>query len=82
MSVVEYEAKFNELSRYGPGLIDTPAKKNGMFALGMREEFHKKMTGHVKMPFVDLLDMAYSYETLVKTLLIPNYIYNLIIMQP
>ncbi len=31
MSIAEYETKFNELSCYGPGLIDTSLKKNEMF---------------------------------------------------
>ena len=66
MSVAEYETKFNELSRFGQGLIDTTLKKNEMFVLGMREEFQEKMTAHIKGSFVDLVDMALRYEVLVK----------------
>ena len=65
MTVAEYETKFNELSCYGPGLIDTPFKKNGMFVQGLRPEFHEKMTVLLKGSFIDLIDMALRYENLM-----------------
>ena len=58
MTVSEYETKFNELSRYGLGLIDTSLKKNEMFVQGMRPEFHEKMTAHPKGSFVELIDLS------------------------
>ncbi len=36
MPIVEYKNKFNELSCYGPGFIDTFLKNNEMFVQGMR----------------------------------------------
>ena len=65
-TVAEYEIKFNELSCFGPKLINTPLKKNEMFVAGLRESFHEKMTGHSKGSFVDLVDMALCYEALDK----------------
>jgi len=47
-SVVEYVSNLHELSFFSSGLIDGLIKKNKMFVLGIREEFHEKMTTHVK----------------------------------
>ena len=66
MSIAEYETKFNELSCYGPGLIDTSLKKNEMFVQGLRPEYHERMTAHLKGSFVELIDMALRYEDLMK----------------
>ena len=39
MSFAEYERKFNELSKFGPSLIDTPLKKNEKFIPSARPEY-------------------------------------------
>ena len=65
MTISEYETRFNELSCYGSGLIDTTLKKNEKFVQGLRSEFHDKMTVLLKGSFVDLVDMALRYENLM-----------------
>ena len=65
MSIAEYETKFNELSCYGPGLIDSPLKKNEMFVQGLRPEYHERMTAHLKGSFVELTDTALRYVDLM-----------------
>jgi len=37
MAIEEYVNKFNELSRFGLGLIDIPLKKNEMFIAGIKD---------------------------------------------
>lgn len=66
MSFEDYANKFNELSQFGPELIDTPRKKNEMFIMGMQKKFHRDMMGHVKESYMDLVDMGYRYETIEK----------------
>lgn len=39
--MVEYEIKFNELSRYAPYLVDTKRKKARRFERGLRREIAK-----------------------------------------
>ena len=56
--IAEYENKFNSLSCFGPELINTLLKKNEMFIAGLKDSLQVKMTGHLKIPFVDLVDMA------------------------
>ena len=62
MTVEEYVNKFNELSRFGPELVNTPSKKNEMFISGMRKQYQGCMTAHVKQSFAEVVDMAYRYE--------------------
>lgn len=64
LSFEEYLNKFNELSRFGPELVNTPLKKNERFIRGMNKKFHERTTGHVKESFLDLVDMGYRYTTL------------------
>jgi hypothetical protein len=65
-SFEEYLKKFNELSRFGPELVNTPLKKNEKFIRGMNKEFQERMTTHVKEYFSELIDMCYRYDTLNK----------------
>ena len=58
----EYERKFNELSKFGPGLIDTPLLKNEKFILGARPEYYDLLTGHTHCTFTELVDYALRYE--------------------
>ena len=64
LSFEEYLNKFNELSRFGPELVNIPLKKNERFIRGMNKKFHERMTGHIKESFSDLVDMGYRYATL------------------
>lgn len=64
MTVSQYEHKFNALSRFGLGLIDTPLKKNEMFVNGMRPEFHREMTNHLMGTFTNIISMALRFEAL------------------
>ena len=62
MSFSEYERKFNELSKFGPGLIDTPLKKNEKFIADARPEYYDRPIAHVHSPFTKLMDLAIRYE--------------------
>ena len=61
MSFAEYERKFNELSKFGPNLIDTPLKKNEKFIFGARLEYYDRLISHVHGTFTQLMDMAIRY---------------------
>ena len=58
----EYERKFNELSKFGPGLIDTPLLKNEKFIHGARLEYYDLLTAHVHGTFTELMDFSLRYE--------------------
>src|SRR5574338_457053 len=62
MSFSEYERKLNELSKFGPGLIDTSLNKNEKFIAGARPEFYDRLISHVHGTFIELMDMAIRYE--------------------
>ena len=62
MTFAEYERKFNELSQFGPSLIDTPLKKNEKFIQGARPEYFDRLISHVHGPFTALIDMATRFE--------------------
>ena len=64
MTVVEYENQFNAFSIFGPELINTLLKKNEMFVAGLRDNLQGRMMGHLKDPFVELVDLALRYEAL------------------
>ena len=66
LSFEEYLNKFNELSRFGPELVNIPLKKNEKFIRGMNKKFQERMTTHVKESFSELIDMGYRYDTLDK----------------
>ena len=62
MSFAEYERKFNELSKFGPSLIDTPLKKNEKCIAGAHLEYYSRLISHVHSSFTQLMDMAIRYE--------------------
>ena len=62
MTFSEYEKKFNELSKFGPSLIDSPLKKNENFIKGARQEYYDRLTAHVHGSFASLMDMAIQFE--------------------
>src|SRR5574338_568736 len=72
MTFTEYERKFNELSKFGPGLIDTPLLKNEKFIHGARPEYYKLLTAHVHGTFTELMDFALRYEGKPKGTSVPK----------
>lgn len=46
MALVDYERKFEQLSRYATHLVDTEQKKTGRFELGLRPEIGGIMASH------------------------------------
>ena len=64
LSFEEYLNKFNELSRFGQELVNTPLKKNERFIRGMNKKYHERMIAHMKESFSGLIDMGYQYATL------------------
>ena len=62
MTFAEYERKFNELSKFGPSLIDTSLKKNEKFIHGARPEYYDRLISHVHDTFTSLMDMATRFE--------------------
>lgn len=62
MSMAEYERKFDELSKFGPGLIETPLLMNEKFIDGARPEYYDQLTAHVHGTFTELNDYALRYE--------------------
>ena len=62
MSIAEYERRFDELSKFAPGLIETPLLMNEKFIDGARPEYYQMLTAHVHAPFTELVDFALRYE--------------------
>lgn len=62
MTVLEYERKFHEPSKFDPSLIDTPFKKIKKFIEGMHQDFQESLLGHIHGTFTALMDMAIRYE--------------------
>lgn len=62
MSFLEYERKFNELSKFGSDLIDISLKKNEKFIADARLEYYDRLTAHVHDTFTSLMDMTLKYE--------------------
>lgn len=63
ITFAEYERKFDELSQYGPSMIDTPLKKNKKFIHGARPEYYDRLVNHVHGTFTNLIDMASRFES-------------------
>merc|ERR1712080_607721 len=66
MTIPEYHKKFNELSHFAPHLIQDPKRKNLRFIHGLQRKYQNKVLGHVKLPFSEMIYMAYQYEDLHK----------------
>ena len=62
MTFSEYEKRFNELSKFGPCLIDTTLRKNEKFITGARPEYYDRLIAHVHDSFASLIDMAILFE--------------------
>ncbi|XP_028055565.1 uncharacterized protein LOC114259736 [Camellia sinensis] len=67
MSVAEYEAKFIELARSAPRIVDTDYKKARMFKGGLDLEIFDRV-GILKLPtYVEVLDRALMVEAIIAT---------------
>ncbi|KAH7839881.1 hypothetical protein Vadar_009924 [Vaccinium darrowii] len=58
MTVPEYEAKFNALSRYASDLVDTDEKKCRQFRAGLERNVRTRLTSYKQASYADLVDMA------------------------
>ncbi|XP_028057446.1 uncharacterized protein LOC114261374 [Camellia sinensis] len=65
MSVAEYEAKFTELVRFAPHMVDTDYKKARKFEGGLELEVFDRV-GVLKLPtYVEVLDRALIAEAII-----------------
>ncbi|XP_020270924.1 uncharacterized protein LOC109846109 [Asparagus officinalis] len=62
MTVEEYEAKFNELSRYAPELVVEEFDKIEMFENGLRPEIHQKVIVVMSKTFEEAVERAKRAE--------------------
>ncbi|XP_028077124.1 uncharacterized protein LOC114279119 [Camellia sinensis] len=62
MSVTEYEAKFTELARYAPHMVDTNYKKAKKFEGGLDVEVLDRINVLKLVKYVDVLDRAIMAE--------------------
>ena len=66
MTIPEYHKKFNELSHFAPHLIENPKRKNMRFINGLQRKYQNIVMRNVKLPFSEMIYMAYQYEDLDK----------------
>lgn len=62
MTVVEYDRKFSQLSRYASHLVDTDAKKAQRFENGLRPEISCILAGFGSLTYAETLDRAQKIE--------------------
>lgn len=58
MTVIEYERRFNQLSRSAPQLVDTEDKKARKFKRGLRANIRNIISGHGEMTFAETFRRA------------------------
>lgn len=58
MMILEYSAKFDELSKYGYATIDTVIKRNEKFIRGLRSKMAKAPMPHLRDPSNIVVEMA------------------------
>ena len=63
MSVIEYAAKFDELSRYGYALVDMDIRSNERSIRGLKLELGA-MT-HIREPYHVMVEMTIQYEEML-----------------
>jgi hypothetical protein len=63
MSVVEYETKFNQLSRYAIHLVDTDIKKARRFERGLRPEIGGIMAGLGLTTYAEAIERAQAISS-------------------
>ena len=64
MNIPEYHKKFNELAHFAPHLIQDPKRKNLRFIHGLQRRYQNSVMRNVKLPFSEMIYMAYQYEDL------------------
>lgn len=62
MTVVEYDRKFSQLSRYADHLVDTDTKKAQRFEKGLRPEISCILAGLGQLTYAEVLDCAQKIE--------------------
>ena len=62
MTVVEYEAKFTELARFAPHVIDTDYKKARHFEGGLRSDILERVNVLKLETYIGVLDRAIISE--------------------
>lgn len=62
MTVIQYESRFDELSRYAPHIIDTEARRAKRFEQGLRPELKKQVVPHRLRDYGELLLTAIAAE--------------------
>jgi len=58
MTVIEYAAKFNELSRFAPNQVATKEMKMDHFEQGLKGPIKKMIAGHVFTSFQEMYQRA------------------------
>ena len=58
MSVIEYAAKFNELSPFGPNQVATKEMRMGRFEQGLRREVKQIIAGYTYDNFQEMYQKA------------------------
>merc|ERR1712080_780696 len=66
MTIPEYHKKFNELAHFAPHIIQDPKRKNLRFIHGLQRKYQNSVLRNVKLPFSEMIYMAYQYEDLHK----------------
>ncbi|XP_028106611.1 uncharacterized protein LOC114305682 [Camellia sinensis] len=62
MTIIEYKAKFTELARFAPHMVDTDYKKARKFEGGLRDDILEKVNVLKLETYVDVLDQAIILE--------------------
>mgnify|MGYP003702931319 CR=1 FL=1 len=62
MTVAEYEAKFTELARFSPHVVDTDYKKARHFERGLRDDILEKVNVLKLETYIEVLDQAIISE--------------------
>ena len=62
LSVSQYEAKFAELSRFAPHLVDNEARMTRMFLRGLKPKIRRHLISHKFNLYSDIVDRAQSME--------------------
>ena len=70
MTIPEYHKKFNELAHFAPHLIQDPKRKNLRFIHGLQRRYQNSVMRNVKLPFSEMIYMAYQYEDLHKKVML------------
>ncbi|XP_028093167.1 uncharacterized protein LOC114293328 [Camellia sinensis] len=62
MTIAEYEAKFTELARFAPHVVDTDYKKARHFEGGLRDDILEKVNVLKMKTYIEVLDQTTTLE--------------------